>query len=297
MPAKGPVNSLRPENLHQLVRRRRALLLLQLALVVHVENRRRGLQLQVFHQLHVRRQFRLNRRRYFFQRLERTGLASPFVVLQGFLRILGSQQCRGFARTVFTNDADHDVPQLHLAGLHPRARLFPEHVAVRAVRIAEQVHHARRILVAVTDPVARFHLAPDFLGHRRVHQFLQRRAAQVFAVGVVQIAQQHMFAIRRQVQRHATVLVLRGITAQAIGRIELADDFRALGFDLLDCFGQLFGSLYRRQVQQGGAQGQRQQVAEAGHGSFLEEVDGVAGFGVSKFSRARARLASDSSPR
>ena len=47
--------SLRPKNLRQFVRRRRTLLLLQLALVVHVENRRRRLQLQVFHQLHVGR--------------------------------------------------------------------------------------------------------------------------------------------------------------------------------------------------------------------------------------------------
>ncbi|MNK65350.1 hypothetical protein D3C87_846430 [compost metagenome] len=111
-----------------------------------------------------------------------------------------------------------------------------------------------------------------------------------------------MFAIRGQVQRHAAILILRRIPAQAIGGVELADDFRAFGFDLLDRRGQFFSSLHRRQVQQGGAQSQRQQVAEAGHGSFLAEVAGaVAGFefgvGVAKFSSARARLALDSSPR
>lgn len=103
-----------------------------------------------------------------------------------------------------------------------------------------------------------------------------------------------MFAIRGQVQGHATVLVLRGVTAQAVWCVELADDFCALGFYFLDRFRQFFGSLREWQVQQGSAQGQRQQVAEAGHGSFLEEV---AEPGRSKFSRARARLASDSSPR
>ncbi len=101
-----------------------------------------------------------------------------------------------------------------------------------------------------------------------------------------------MFAIRGQVQRHAAVLVLRGITAQAVGGVELADDFRALGLDFLDRIGQLFG-LHRWQVQQGSTEAQGQQVAEAGHGSFLEEVTGT----VSKFSSARARLASDNSPR
>lgn len=105
-----------------------------------------------------------------------------------------------------------------------------------------------------------------------------------------------MFTVRGQVQRHATVLVLRCITAQTIRRIEGADNFGALGFDLLDCFRQFFG-LYRRQVQQGSTQGKCQQVAEAEHGNFLEGVAEVAGFGVSKCSRARARLASESSPR
>ncbi|MNG17649.1 hypothetical protein D3C84_1016490 [compost metagenome] len=106
-----------------------------------------------------------------------------------------------------------------------------------------------------------------------------------------------MLAIRGQVQCHAPVLVLRRIAAQTVGGIELADDFRTFGFDLFDRFGQFFGSLHRRQVQQGGTQGQCQQVAEAGHGGFLEEVADVAGLEVSKLSRARARLASDNSPR
>ncbi|CAI8953723.1 hypothetical protein EMIT0P395_60038 [Pseudomonas sp. IT-P395] len=224
------------------------------------------------------------------------------MIFQRLDRILRGQQRRRFTRAVLANDANHDVPQLHLASLDPRPRLFPEHVAVRTVRIAEQVHRARCILVAVLNPVARLELRPDFLGHWRVDQFLQRLAAQVLTVGVVQITEQNVFAIRSQVQGHATVLILRRITAQTVGRIELADDFRAFGFDLFDRRRQFFSGLHRRQVQQGGAQSQRQQVAEAGHGSFLAEVAGaVAGFefgvGVSKFSRARARLALDNSPR
>ncbi len=97
------------------------------------------------------------------------------------------------------------------------------------------------------------------------------------------------------------VLVLGGIAAQASRRVETADDFRALGFDALDRRGQFFG-LQRGRLQQQrakcGAQAQVQQVAVEGHSGFLAGAGTAEGvLGGPKFSRARARLASDNSPR
>ncbi|MNT74785.1 hypothetical protein D3C72_2136320 [compost metagenome] len=92
---------------------------------------------------------------------------------------------------------------------------------------------------------------------------------------------------------------MRRVTAQAVRRVEGTDDFCALGFDLLDRCRQFFGLEQRGLRQCGGdGDGQGQQVAEAGHGVFLVAEWGVVDeSGVSKFSRARARLASDNSPR
>ncbi|MNI79142.1 hypothetical protein D3C73_1355760 [compost metagenome] len=100
---------------------------------------------------------------------------------------------------------------------------------------------------------------------------MQRLGAQVLAIGVIQVAQQHVLAVGRQVQGHASVLVLRCIAAQTIGCIEAANDLRAFFFDLADCRRQFFG-VEQGALQQGCAQGHRQQMAEAGHGSFLGGV-------------------------
>ncbi|MNT30838.1 hypothetical protein D3C72_1666500 [compost metagenome] len=172
---------------------------------------------------------------------------------------------------------------------------MPEHVAVRAVGVTEQVDNTRRIGLAVGDPGGFLHLRPDFFGHRRIDQFFQWRFAQVLALFVEQAANQYMFTIRRQVQRHPPVLVFGCVTTQAVGGIKAAFDLHALGFHLLHCFGQRFGhgGLAGQQAD-GEGQGQFQQSV---HVSFLEVLV-TAGAGVrSKDSRAWLRLARDSSPK
>ncbi|MNZ33043.1 hypothetical protein D3C78_503810 [compost metagenome] len=172
---------------------------------------------------------------------------------------------------------------------------MPEHIAVRAVGVAEQVDDTRRVGLAVGDPGGVLHLRPDFLGHRCIHQFFQRRLAQVLALLIEQAAHQHVFAIGSQVQRQAAVLVLGSIAAQAIGSVEAAFDFRAFGLQLLDGFGQVFS---QHQLAGHQAQGQCEgQFQQRSHATFLVG-DGAAGAGArSKDCRAWLRLARDSSPR
>ncbi|MCY1440798.1 hypothetical protein D9M71_570860 [compost metagenome] len=215
--------------------------------------------------------------------------------VQGLDRVFAGQQCGRLAWAVFTDDTDHDVAQLHLARLDPRPCLLPEHVAVRAVRVAEQVDDAWRVGLAVGNPGGLFHLRPDLLGHRGVDQFLQGRFAQVLALFIEQAADQYVLAIGRQVKGHAAALVFTGITAQPIGRVEAAFDFYPLGFHLLDRLGQVLGDDRLAGQQAGGErEGQFQQSV---HVSFLEVSETAGAAGRSKDSRAWLRLARDSSPR
>jgi hypothetical protein len=187
------------------------------------------------------------------------------MLLQGLGRVLRCQQGRRFTRAVLADDAHHDMAQLHFARLHPRPRLCPEHVAVRAVRVAEQVHLAWCIGLAVGDPGGFLQLRPDGLAHRPIHQLFQRLGAKVLALFVEQAADQYVLAVGGEVQGQGVVLVLGGVAAQAVGRIEAALDHGALGLQLLNCLGQFFG-LQGRGGQQG--QGQGQQCSQS-HVSFL----------------------------
>lgn len=159
--------------------------------------------------------------------------------VQGNFRVFVCQQGGCLGGAVFANDADHDMAQLYLPGLDPRPGLLPKHIAVRTVGIAEQVDDFRRGLAAVGNPGGLFKLGPDFLRHRLVDQFLQRRLAQVLALGIVQAASQHMLAVGGQVQGNGLLAVFGGIAAQAVGSVESADDMCALGFQSLDRSGSL----------------------------------------------------------
>lgn len=132
------------------------------ALGIEIEDRRGRRGAHRLHQFHVAGELLAHRRRDLRQRLQGAGLARLLMVVQGLLRVLAGQQRSGLGFAVLANDADHDMPQLHLAGIHPGSRLLPEHGAVRAVRVAEQVDHARRVGTAIGDPGALLHLLPHF---------------------------------------------------------------------------------------------------------------------------------------
>lgn len=261
---------------------RRALLLLHAPLGIEIEDRRGRRGAHRLHQFHVAGELLAHRRRDLRQRLQGAGLARLLMVVQGLLRVLAGQQRSGLGFAVLADDADHDMPQLHLAGIHPGSRLLPEHGAVRAVRVAEQVDHARRVGTAIGDPGALLHLLPHFLGQRRIHQALQRFAAEVLALGVEQVAGEYVLAVGRQVQRHALVLVFGGVAAQAIRGVEAAEDAGALLLDHADRRRQLLRRRGQAGVEEGQAQAKGDQVARQSHSELL--VAGAAAAG-SKASR------------
>ncbi len=89
-----------------------------------------------------------------------------FIRFQRGSRVLVAEQRGRLAGAGRRQDADHDVPQLHLAGIDPRPGIGPQLVAVRAVRVGEDVDRSRRVGASVGDPVALFEAAPDGVGHR-----------------------------------------------------------------------------------------------------------------------------------
>ncbi len=259
-------------------------MLLQAPVGIHVEDRRRRRRTGLAHQHQVIVELLAHRRRDFLLRLERAGLAGGFMLFQRRLRVVRRQQRSGLAQAVGTQHADHDMTQLHLAGLDPGPGLLPEHVAVRAIGVAEHVHHARRVVLAVGDPGGLLQARPHFLAQRLVDQLFQRSARQIVALRIEQTTDQHVLAVGRQVQGDALAVVARRIALEPTGRLEAAYHLGATRLDGADRFRPLFG-LHERSAQQ----------AEA----CKEKRSGSNHCGDSSFStsRARARLARESSPR
>src|SRR5690606_13299163 len=209
---------------------------------------------------------------------------------------------RGLVEAVGPDHADHDVPQLDLARLHPRTRRLPEPVAVGAVGITEGVDDPRRAVRPVGDPVAVLQLRPDALGHRLGDQSLQVRLAHVLAIGVDQGAHHRVAAVRGDVDRHWLLAARQaGEAAQSTGRVELAQHLQAVCLDRLDHLGtRLAVPRFLGMAAAGGADQRKGQQRwcelEVGHcnASFGKGMP-PAGAGPKRCS-FRARLALVSSP-
>ncbi|MDT4850234.1 hypothetical protein FQZ97_843790 [compost metagenome] len=118
---------------------------------------------------------------------------------------------------------------------------MPELVAIRAIRVVEQIDNSGGILAAIGDPGAAFHARPHLLGHRLIHQSVQRRACQVLALGIEQGADQDVLAIGREVEGKSLAVVARGIATQPTRCRELAHDGGSARLNRLDGCGQLLG--------------------------------------------------------
>ena len=67
------------------------------------------------------------------------------------------------------------------------------------------------------------------------------RAGQVLAFCIEQATDQHVLAIRGEIQRHALPVVTRGIALEPAGCLETADDLGATRLDGLDRLRQFLG--------------------------------------------------------
>ena len=190
-PARG---STRTEDLRQLVRLRRALLLLHAPLGIEIEDRRAPRPIDSISSMLPA------------SCLRTAAGISPAASGCWPCRLLGS--CRAFCGSLLASSAA-DLASLSSrmmptmicrnctlpASTQGRA-CSPEHGAVRAVRVAEQVDHARRRHGHRRSRRS----APSsatFPGQRRIHQALQRFAAEVLALGVEQVAGEYVLAVGR----------------------------------------------------------------------------------------------------
>jgi hypothetical protein len=257
-------------------------LLLQTALVIQIEDGRCGSCAELRHQRPVCLQLAIDRRGNVLHRLD---AVSRFMLVQGRGRIVRSENGGGLSGAVCTQDADHDVPQLHLARFHPGPRLLPEHAAVRAVGVGEGVDHAFGVVGTVTDPGAGFQLRPGGPGHGLIHQFIKMRAAEVIALGIQQGPDQDVLLVLGEVEGQALAVVFSGKPLQAAGGVETADDLDAeLGRGGDGC-GPVLGACERREREQ--QHGECVSCAETDHG--------CASFSSSAI--RWDRLAADNSPR
>lgn len=120
------------------------------------------------------------------------------------------------------------MAQHHLAAVHPRAGVGPELVAVRAVRIGEDVDRAGGVLLPVFDPVAGLELAPRARGHGTAHGFLQRCFGHLLTLRIQQRARDDVLAVGRHEQGERPLADVAGPGREAARRGEGADDGDAL---------------------------------------------------------------------